>query len=278
MRLCDGDFDTFHFVEGDLLRVVVQHGGSPEQAEYERTHPHVPDRRTCVGRVALTRSTVHIPDVLDDSEYEWQGSEISGLRTLLGVPVVLDEDLIGVIGIARFEAKPFSAEQIELVETFAEQAAIAIANARLLDAVERQRAELSRFVSKPVADLDHVPRRRAAAGRPSRVHHVPLLRPPRLDELRRDGCTGGALRGPARVPRTRGRSHRHRASLDGDLPATMRLLVPLPTGARCYGRVGVERQRPALADAGTATAGPAGRGATRRAPRGSVSAGISGSP
>jgi len=153
MRLCDGDFDTFHFVEGDHLRVVVQHGGSPEQAEYERTHPHVPDRRTCVGRVALTRSTVHIPDVLDDPEYEWQGSEISGLRTLLGVPVLLDEDLIGVIGIARFEAKPFSTEEIELVETFAEQAAIAIANARLLDAVERQRAELSRFVSKPVADL-----------------------------------------------------------------------------------------------------------------------------
>jgi class 3 adenylate cyclase/putative methionine-R-sulfoxide reductase with GAF domain len=153
MRLCDGDFDSFYLTEGEFLRAVVQHGGSADQADYERTHPHVPDRRTCVGRVTLTRSTVHIPDVLADPEYSWLGSEISGLRTLLGVPILLDEELIGVIGIARFEARPFTDEQIELVETFADQAAIAIANARLLDAVERQRTELSRFVSAPVADL-----------------------------------------------------------------------------------------------------------------------------
>jgi len=153
MRLCDGDFDSFYLAEGELLRAVVQNGGSPEQAEYERTHPHVPDRRTCVGRVVLTRSTVHISDVLADPEYTWEGSEISGLRTLLGVPILLDEELIGVIGIARFEPRAFTDEQVELVETFADQAAIAIANARLLDAVERQRAELSRFVSAPVADL-----------------------------------------------------------------------------------------------------------------------------
>jgi class 3 adenylate cyclase/putative methionine-R-sulfoxide reductase with GAF domain len=153
LRLCDGDFDSFYLAEGETLRAVVQHGGSPEQAEYERTHPHVPDRRTCVGRVMLTRATVHIPDVLADPEYTWVGSDISGLRSLLGVPALLDEELIGVIGIGRFEAKPFSEDEIELVETFADQAAIAIANARLLDAVERQRAELSRLVSKPVADL-----------------------------------------------------------------------------------------------------------------------------
>jgi class 3 adenylate cyclase len=153
MRLCDGDFDSFYLAEGELLRAVVQNGGSPEQAEYERTHPHVPDRRTCVDRVALTRSTIHIPDVLADPEYTWEGSDISGLRTLLGVPVILDEELIAVIGVGRFEARTFTDEQIQLVETFADQAAIAIANARLLDAVGRQRAELSRFVSAPVADL-----------------------------------------------------------------------------------------------------------------------------
>jgi len=153
LRLCEGDFDSFYLAEGETLRAVAQHGGSPDQAEYERTHPHVPDRRTCVGRVMLTRSPVHIPDVLADPEYTWVGSDISGLRTLLGVPVLLDDELIGVIGIGRFEAKDFTDEEIELVKTFADQAAIAIANARLLDAVERQRAELSRFVSAPVADL-----------------------------------------------------------------------------------------------------------------------------
>jgi class 3 adenylate cyclase/putative methionine-R-sulfoxide reductase with GAF domain len=153
LRLCEGDFDSFYLAEGETLRAVAQHGGSPDQAEYERTHPHVPDRRTCVGRVMLTRSPVHIPDVLADPEYTWVGSDISGLRTLLGVPVLLDDELIGVIGIGRFEAKDFTDEEIELVKTFADQAAIAIANARLLNAVERQRAELSRFVSAPVADL-----------------------------------------------------------------------------------------------------------------------------
>jgi class 3 adenylate cyclase len=101
----------------------------------------------------LTSATVHIPDVLEDPEYDWQGSAMSGTRTLLGVPVLLDDDLIGVIVIGRFEARVFSADEVELVETFAAQAAIAIANARLLDALGRQRTELSRFVSAPVADL-----------------------------------------------------------------------------------------------------------------------------
>jgi hypothetical protein len=49
LRLCDGDFDSFYLAEGETLRGVVQHGGSPEQAAYERAHPHVPDWRTCVG-------------------------------------------------------------------------------------------------------------------------------------------------------------------------------------------------------------------------------------
>jgi adenylate cyclase len=78
---------------------------------------------------------------------------MSDYRTAMGVPILLDEELIGVIGMIRYEARPFADEEIELVETFADQAAIAIANARLLDAIERQRAELSRFVSTPIADL-----------------------------------------------------------------------------------------------------------------------------
>jgi two-component system, NtrC family, sensor kinase len=207
MRLCNGDFASFYLAEGEMLRAVVQHIGSPEQAEYERTHPHVPDQRTCVGRVALTRSAVHIPDVVADPEYTWRGSEISGLRTLLGVPALLDEELIGVIGIARFEAKPFTDEQIELVETFADQAAIAIANARLLDAVERQRAELSRFVSKPVADLVTSPEgEQLLAGH--RAYITCLFCDLRGSTSFVGDCgAGGAPRGAACVPRGGGRSH-----------------------------------------------------------------------
>jgi class 3 adenylate cyclase len=103
------------------------------------------------GRTALTRQPVHVPDVEADPEYAYRGPR--PYRALLGVPVVVEDDLIGVIVLDRNEQRPFSDEQIALAQTFADQAAIAIANARLLEAVDRQRAELSRFVSPQVAEL-----------------------------------------------------------------------------------------------------------------------------
>jgi class 3 adenylate cyclase len=152
-RLCDADYGALYMVDGELLRSVDQHGGSPEHAEYERNHPHTKDRHTLVGRVAVTERTVHIHDTLADPEYSWPGQEMSGYRAMLGVPILVERELIGVFGLVRNEPKPFTDEQTELVETFADQAAIAIANARLLEAVERQRSELARFVSPQVAEL-----------------------------------------------------------------------------------------------------------------------------
>jgi adenylate cyclase len=152
-RLCDGDFGSLYMVDGEVLRPVAQRGGSVEQGEYERQHPHSRDRHTLVGRVAVTEQAVHIPDVLADPEYSWPGQQMSGYRAMLGVPIIVEGGLIGVIGVVRNEPKPFSDDQIELMKTFADQAAVAIANARLIDAVERQRAELSRFLSPKVAEL-----------------------------------------------------------------------------------------------------------------------------
>ena len=151
-RLCDGDYGALALAEGEVLR-VFSHFGDPDTAEYDRQHPHTKDRTTCTGRVALSREVVHIPDTLADPEYSWPGQQIGGYRTILGVPVLLDDDLIGVINVVRKARQPFAEEQIELVQTFADQAAIAIAEARLIEAVERQRTELSRFVSPQVADL-----------------------------------------------------------------------------------------------------------------------------
>jgi class 3 adenylate cyclase len=152
-RLCHGDFGSIYMVDGEVLRPTAQRGGSAEQGEYERSHPHTKDRHTLTGRVAVTEEVVHIPDALADPEYSWPAQRMSGYRAMLGAPIIVDNELIGVIGIVRKEAKPFSDEQIELMQTFAEQAAIAIANARLLDAIERQRAELARFLSPQVAEL-----------------------------------------------------------------------------------------------------------------------------
>lgn len=152
-RLCEGDYGALYMAEGEVFRSATQQGGSPHHAEYERSNPHTRDPHTLVGRVAVTGRTVHIPDALADPEYSWPGQEMSGYRAMLGVPILVEGELIGVFGLVRNEPRPFTDEQIELLETFADQASIAIANARLFEAVERQRAELSRFLSPQVAEL-----------------------------------------------------------------------------------------------------------------------------
>jgi class 3 adenylate cyclase len=149
-RLCDADNAALWLLDDGLLRSFADHG-EPEGAAYDRQHPHPLDRTTVAGRTALTRQPVHIPDVDADPEYAYRGPR--PYRALLGVPVVVEDDLIGVIVLDRNEQRPFSDEHIALAQTFADQAAIAIANGRLLEAVDRQRAELSRFVSPQVAEL-----------------------------------------------------------------------------------------------------------------------------
>ena len=94
---------------------------------------------------------MHIPDIEQDPEYTYGGPR--PYRTMLTVPVIVEDELIGALTVVREKQQPFTDEHIALVQTFADQAAIAIANARLIDAVERQRTELSRFVSPQVAEL-----------------------------------------------------------------------------------------------------------------------------
>jgi adenylate cyclase len=127
------------------------HQGAPEGAEYDRQHPHALDRTTAAGRTALARETIHIPDILADPEYTYPGPRF--YRSMLGVPIIVEEELIGVVVLVRREPGPYTDEHIALVETFADQAAIALTNARLIDAVERQRTELARFVAPQVAEL-----------------------------------------------------------------------------------------------------------------------------
>ena len=152
-RLCDSDHGQLYLRDGELFYAMSEAGGQVEALEYGRAHPHRADRTTVVGRVALARDVVQIEDVLADDDYRYGGQAIVGFRALLGVPVVLDGELIGSIAVGRSEPGPFSEEHVDLVRTFADQAAVAIANARLIDAVERQRSELARFVSPQVAEL-----------------------------------------------------------------------------------------------------------------------------
>lgn len=134
----------------DGLLHVVANFGSREGFDFDK-EPRVPDRTTMAGRTVVTRDIVHLPDVDADPEYTYAGPRF--FRAGLNVPILLESELIGVIGIVREEVGPFAEEHIEMLRSFADQAAIAIANARLIEAVERQRTELSRFLSPQVAEL-----------------------------------------------------------------------------------------------------------------------------
>lgn len=152
-RLCHGEHGQLYLAEGDVFLIASQIADMAEGYDYAKEHPHLRDRTTVVGRTALAGEAVQIPDVLDDPDYSFGAQAIIGYRALLGVPVFLDDELIGVVSVGRNVPGPFAEREVELVETFADQAAIAIANARLLDTVERQRTELSRFLSPQVAEL-----------------------------------------------------------------------------------------------------------------------------
>ena len=152
-RLCHGEHGQLYLAEGDVFLIASQIADLAEGYDYAKEHPHLRDRTTVVGRTALAGEAVQIPDVLADADYSFGAQAIIGYRALLGVPVFLDDELIGVVSVGRNVPGPFAEREVELVETFADQAAIAIANARLLDTVERQRTELSRFLSPQVAEL-----------------------------------------------------------------------------------------------------------------------------
>ena len=112
-----------------------------------------PGRGTITGRVMLERRTIHIPDVLDDPEYEFtEGQKTGGYRTILGVPLIREGAAIGVLIVGRSAPRPFTAQQIELAETFADQAVIAIENIRLFDEIQdksRQLEVASQQVGQP---------------------------------------------------------------------------------------------------------------------------------
>lgn len=150
-RLCHAESSGLWLSDGEVFRVVSLLEYQAGEEEYETGHPHVPGRDTLIGRVILERGGVQIADVLADPEYEW-GSQ-APYRAMLGVPVLVDNELIGVLAVTRRTPGSFPDDLVRLLTTFADQAAVAITNARLLDTVERQRTELSRFISPQVAEL-----------------------------------------------------------------------------------------------------------------------------
>ncbi len=142
-RLCEAEYAICCMLRDGRYYVAGSNNAADAYVSYIAEHPIQPGRGSLVGRVALERKTIHVPDCLADTEYtalDYQ--RISHARTVLGVPLLRDGLAIGVIGLARNVVKPVTDKQIQLVETFADQALIAIENARLFEEVQARTREL----------------------------------------------------------------------------------------------------------------------------------------
>jgi GAF domain-containing protein len=147
-RLCGADRAFIFRFDGELLRVVATFNAHPEFRKWVEKNPIRPGVHSGSARAALERRTIYILDVLADPEYSYGAKDVEAIRTILGVPILKGDDLLGVIMIYRLEVKPFTDKQIALVETFADQAAIAIENVRLLDELRQRTTELGRSVEE----------------------------------------------------------------------------------------------------------------------------------
>ena len=146
---------TVFLRDGEVLRIRAESGVAPEFLEYLDAHPIPAGRETGTGRVLMTGETVHIPDVLADPDYDYgAGPQLGNYRALLGVPLIRDGKVEGVFGLQGREPGAFTQRQVELVRTFADQAVIAIENARLFNEVQAKTRDLEESLQQQTATAD----------------------------------------------------------------------------------------------------------------------------
>ncbi|HZQ14245.1 MAG TPA: GAF domain-containing protein, partial [Pseudolabrys sp.] len=151
-RLCEAEIGTIRYEDGAGYRLAATFGCRPEWREHFAGYSAKPDRTSVFGQTILKGGTIHIPDVLEDRDYARPvAQKLMGLRAALGVPLMRDGRVFGVVNLFRTTPRPFTDRQIELAETFSTQAVIAIENARLFEAEEQRSAELAESLAQQTA-------------------------------------------------------------------------------------------------------------------------------
>jgi GAF domain-containing protein len=162
-RLCKADAGGVTVRKGDIFQYTAFYGFSEELTAILRERPLVPSRDTVAGRTAMVGQVVHLADLATDPSYGWtQAAAIKEVRSIIGVPLLRDGMVVGTFSLTRNHVEPFTERQIEVIRTFADQAVIAMENARLFnelrESLQQQTAtaDVLKVISRSTFDLQIV--------------------------------------------------------------------------------------------------------------------------
>jgi signal transduction histidine kinase/CheY-like chemotaxis protein len=148
-KLCGADAGEVFLMDGDKYRLAYGSGVTAEYREFIADKPVLLDRGTLVGRVGLDRRATQITDVLADPDYgRAEAQRVAGYRTIMGVPMLLDGEVVGVLSVWRTQVRPFSGRAVEVLTTFAAQAALAVRTVDLVRTLESRTGELGHKVTQ----------------------------------------------------------------------------------------------------------------------------------